>query len=106
MKLREIRYSEEHLMKVLITPVISEKATFVLEQNKQVIFIVHKSTTKFEIQKALELLFKVQVKSINILNRLGKQKRSGRFVGFRRHEKRAYVNLKPGYEIRFDEGVL
>jgi len=98
-----VKHSEERLMKVLLAPVISEKATFVAEKNEQVVFRVAPDATKPEIKAAVELLFKVQVESVQVANRMGKQKRSGRFVGRRNHTRQAYVCLKPGQEINFTE---
>ena len=98
-----VKHSEERLMKVLLAPVISEKATFVAEKNEQVVFLVSPDATKPEIRAAVELLFKVQVESVQVVNRQGKQKRSGRFTGRRNHTRQAYVCLKPGQEINFTE---
>jgi large subunit ribosomal protein L23 len=98
-----VKHSEERLMKVLLAPVISEKATFVAEKNEQVVFRVAPDATKPEIKAAVEMLFKVQVESVQVANRQGKQKRSGRFVGRRNHTRQAYVCLKPGQEINFTE---
>lgn len=98
-----VKHSEERLMKVLLAPVISEKATFVAEKNEQVVFRVTSDATKPEIKAAVELLFKVQVESVQVVNRQGKQKRAGRFVGRRNHTRQAYVCLKPGQEINFTE---
>jgi large subunit ribosomal protein L23 len=61
------------------------------------------TATKPEIKAAVELLFKVQVESVQVLNRKGKVKRFGRFVGRRRNERKAYVSLKEGQEIDFAE---
>ena len=98
-----IKFSEERLMKVLLAPIISEKATFVAEKNEQIVFKVMPDATKPEIKAAVELLFKVEVESVQTLNREGKQKRSGRFNGRRNHTKLAFVFLKPGQEINFVE---
>jgi len=98
-----VKHSEERLMKVLLAPVISEKATFVAEKNEQVVFLVTKDATKLEVKAAVELLFKVEVESVQVANRQGKQKRSGRSVGRRNHTRRAFVSLKPGQEINFTE---
>ena len=59
--------------------------------------------TKLEIKAAVEMLFKVQVESVQVANRQGKQKRTGKFNGRRNHTKRAFVCLKPGQEINFSE---
>ncbi len=97
------KFSEERLMKVLQAPVISEKATLVAEKNEQIVFRVLPDATKPEIKAAVELLFKVEVLSVQTVNREGKQKRAGRFIGRRNHTKRAFVCLKPGQEINFVE---
>ena len=94
-----IKHSEERLMKVLLAPVISEKATFVAEKNEQVVFLVTPDATKLEIKAAVEMLFKVQVESVQVANRAGKAKRSGR----RNNTRRAFVCLKSGQEINFTE---
>jgi len=98
-----IKFSEERLMKVLLAPIISEKATFVAEKNEQIVFKVLPDATKPEIKAAVEMLFKVEVESVQTVNREGKQKRSGRFNGRRNHTTRAFVCLKPGQEINFVE---
>ncbi|ADJ61642.1 MULTISPECIES: 50S ribosomal protein L23 [Herbaspirillum] len=98
-----VKHSEERLMKVLLAPVISEKATFVAEKNEQVVFLVAKDATKLEVKAAVELLFKVEVESVQVANRQGKQKRSRNGMGRRNHTRRAFVSLKPGQEINFTE---
>jgi large subunit ribosomal protein L23 len=96
-----VKYNPERLHVVLLAPVISEKSTMVGEQNDQVIFKVARDATKPEIKAAVELLFKVQVESVQVVNNMGKTKRFGRFTGRRAHSKKAYVCLKPGQEINF-----
>jgi len=93
----------ERLMQVLLAPIVTEKASFIAEKNQQVAFRVVDTATKPEIKAAVELLFKVQVESVQVLNRKGKVKRFGRFVGSRRSERKAYVSLKEGQEIDFAE---
>jgi large subunit ribosomal protein L23 len=101
--MNNVKHSEERLLKVLLAPVISEKATFVSEKNEQVVFLVTPDANKLEIKAAVEMLFKVEVESVQVANRAGKQKRSGRFMGRRNHTRRAFVSLKPGQEINFTE---
>jgi len=93
----------ERLMQVLLAPIVSEKSTMVAEKHNQVGFRVLQDATKPEIKAAVELLFKVEVESVQVLNQKGKAKRHGRFTGRRRHVRKAYVNLKPGQEINFAE---
>ncbi len=95
--------NQERLLKVLIAPIVSEKSTMVAEKNNQVAFRVLQDATKPEIKAAVELLFKVEVESVQVLNTKGKQKRFGRFMGRRDNVRKAYVSLKPGQEINFAE---
>ncbi|MGZ8256183.1 MAG: 50S ribosomal protein L23 [Gallionella sp.] len=95
------KFSEERLMKVLVAPIISEKATFVAEKNEQVIFQVATDADKHEVKAAVEMMFKVSVNSVQIANVKGKVKRTGRFVGRRNNWKKAYVCLAAGQEINF-----
>ena len=94
-------YKAERLMTVLLAPVVSEKGTYVADKHEQVIFRVAPDATKPEVKAAVELMFKVQVDSVQISNVHGKEKRFGRFVGRRRGWKKAYVCLKPGQELNF-----
>lgn len=97
-------FNQERLMQVLVAPQISEKATMVADANDQVVFIVVPDATKPEVKAAVELMFKVQVKSVQISNLKGKVKRSGRTMGRRSDVKKAFVCLMPGQEINFVEG--
>ena len=95
--------NQERLMKVLLAPIVSEKSTLVAEKNEQVAFRVMQDATKPEIKAAVELLFKVQVESVQVLNTKGKAKRFGGSPGRRRNTRKAYVSLAPGQEINFAE---
>ncbi|KAA0219279.1 MAG: 50S ribosomal protein L23 [Lautropia sp.] len=97
--------NQERLMTVLVAPIVSEKATMIAEKNGQVAFRVLQDATRDEIRAAVELLFEVQVDSVQVLNQKGKQKRFGRYNGRRRNVRKAYVNLKPGQEINFAEAI-
>jgi len=95
------KFNTERLMTLLLAPIVSEKGTFVADKHEQVIFRVAPSATKPEVKAAVELMFKVQVESVQISNVKGKEKRFGRFMGRRSNWKKAYVCLKPGQEINF-----
>lgn len=97
-------YSQERLMQVLLAPQISEKATFIADKNEQVVFRVASDATKPEIKAAVEVLFKVEVKSVQVANVKGKVKRFGRMMGRRKDWKKAFVCLKAGQEINFVAG--
>ncbi|MBI5790747.1 MAG: 50S ribosomal protein L23 [Rhodocyclales bacterium] len=97
-------FNPERLLQVLVAPQISEKATYIADKNEQVVFIVTPDATKPEVKAAVEMLFKVQVESVQIANLKGKIKRSGRTIGRRADIRKAFVCLKPGQEINFAEG--
>ena len=92
----------ERLMSVLIAPHVSEKSTRVADGSNQVTFRVRGDARKPEIQRAVERLFDVEVKSVSVLNVKGKSKSSrGRHRGRRPDWRKAYVRLKPGHDIDF-----
>ena len=93
--------TEDRLMQVLVAPIVSEKATAVAEKNNQVLFKVLQDATKPEIKAAVELLFKVEVDKVSVVNVKGKTKRFGRSVGRRDNIRKAYVCLNPGQELNF-----
>ena len=95
------QFDEGRLMQVLVAPIVSEKATQVAEQSNTVLFKVLRDATKPEIKAAVELLFKVEVKSVQVLNQKGKVKRFGGRIGRRDHAKKAFVSLKDGQELNF-----
>ena len=97
--------SLERLYKVLIAPVVSEKTTMIADKHNQVAFKVVQDATRQEVKAAVEMLFKVQVEKVQVLNRRGKAKKFGRTPGRRNHMRKAYVCLKPGQEINFAEEV-
>ncbi|ARU32361.1 50S ribosomal protein L23 [mine drainage metagenome] len=98
------KYNDARLLQIILAPQISEKSTYVADKHEQVIFRVTPDATKPEIKAAVELLFKVEVNSVQIANVKGKQKRFGRFMGRRSDWKKAFVCLKPGQEINFAAG--
>ena len=100
-----IKFSEERLMKVLMAPVISEKATFVAEKNEQIVFKVLPDATKPEIKAAVEGLFDVKVKAVNTLNTKGKVKRFRGHIGQRSGFKKAVVSLEDGHSIDVTTGL-
>jgi large subunit ribosomal protein L23 len=79
---------------VLIRPIISEKSYALMEDGAYV-FVVDPRASKREIRDAVEQSFSVRVRSVNTLNRKGKQKRDRRTnkVGNRSDTKRAIVRL-------------
>ncbi|MCU7881868.1 MAG: 50S ribosomal protein L23 [Candidatus Thiodiazotropha sp. (ex Lucinoma aequizonata)] len=97
--------NNERLMKVLLSPVVSEKSSIIADANRQYTFRVTTDATKREIAKAVEKLFEVEVEQVQVVNCKGKQKRFGQVNGKRSDWKKAYVRLKPGSDIDFAAGV-
>jgi large subunit ribosomal protein L23 len=89
---------------VILTPVITEKATLLTEQNK-VVFQVAKDSTKDEIAAAVEELFKVRVIKVNTLITKGKTKRFRGIMGKRSDVKKAIVTLQEGQTIDISTGL-
>lgn len=96
--------NQDRLYQVILAPQITEKATRIADKNQQIAFQVRTDATKLEIKAAVELLFKVQVDAVSVINVGGKAKRAGRTLGRRQDWKKAYVSLKPGQEINFAAG--
>ena len=97
--------NNERLMKVLLSPLVSEKSSIVADANNQYTFKVTTDATKREIAKAVEKLFDVEVDAVQVVNVKGKQKRFGQLSGKRSDWKKAYVRLKAGSEIDFAAGA-
>ncbi len=86
------------LADLILKPIVSEKATILLEQNKYVFDVVTKAT-KTDIKAAIESLFDVTVVKVNTSRPPRKKRRVGRFMGFKPHYKRAVVTLAEGDTI-------
>jgi large subunit ribosomal protein L23 len=95
----QTKYDEGRLMQVLVAPIVSEKATMIAEKSNSVTFKVLQDATKYEIKAAVELMFKVDVQAVAVLNIKGKTKRFGKSIGRRDNLRKAYVTLKPGQEL-------
>ena len=86
------------------SPVITEKATGLSEQNK-VIFKVHENATKLTIKKNIEKIFKVNVIKINTINKKSKNKIVRGKLGVKKGFKKAVVTLKKGQSIDLATGA-
>ena len=93
--------NQERLMKVLLSPHISEKSSIVADQNNQIVLKVATDASKPEIKQAVELLFDVKVDRVQVSNVKGKTKRFGAKMGRRSDWKKAYITLQEGQEIDF-----
>ncbi|GJL89773.1 MAG: 50S ribosomal protein L23 [Minwuia thermotolerans] len=96
--------SLERYYDIILSPVITEKATNVSEHN-QVVFRVAKDATKPEIKAAIETLFKVEVKGVNTLITKGKNKVFRGRRGRRPDVKKAVVTLVDGHSIDVTTGL-
>ena len=95
------KIDEGRWMQVLVSPIISEKATRVAEENNTVMFKVLRDASKPEIKAAVEMLFSVEVTGVSVANQKGKVKRTGRSVGRRDNVRKAFVTIKAGQELNF-----
>ena len=95
------RMNDERLMKILLAPRVTEKSTVAADKYRQFVFKVMRDATKPEIRKAVEKMFEVEVESVQVLNVRGKSKTARRSQGKRPDWKKAYVRLKPGFDIDF-----
>ena len=93
-----------NLRDVLIRPLVTEKTTDLMQENKYT-FIVPLTANKVEIRQAVEQIFKVKVEEVNTVRVLGKWKRMGRTQGKRPDYKKAIVKVAAGQRIEFFEGV-
>ena len=80
---------------VIIAPVVSEKSYNLIDSGKYT-FEVDPRSNKTEIKQAIEHIFKVEVATVNTLNRVGKTRRTKFGIGKRKDTKRAIVTLKSG----------
>ena len=87
---------------IIIRPVVTEKSSRLMEMNKYT-FEVHPMANKIEIRKAVEVVFKVKVKSVHTVK--VHSKRMGAFLGKSRAWKKAIITLADGERIQFFEGA-
>jgi large subunit ribosomal protein L23 len=92
---------QDRLMKVLLAPVVSEKSSRVADASRQFVFKVLPCASKPEIRQAVELMFDVKVKGVQVSNMRGKTRRFGQTMGKRVNWKKAYVTLAEGHDIDF-----
>jgi large subunit ribosomal protein L23 len=91
-------YNPRVLADLVLKPIVTEKATLLMEQNKYV-FDVAVKATKPEIKAAIESLFDVTVVKVNTIRPPRKKRRVGRFIGYKPQYKRAIVTLGEGDSI-------
>jgi large subunit ribosomal protein L23 len=84
---------------VIRRPVITEKGLTAKETEGTLVFEVAANATKTEVKQAVEGLFKVKVSAVRTANYLGKERRRGKFTGYRPDWKKAYVRLQAGEKL-------
>ena len=84
---------------VIRRALITEKGMGVKETEGTLVFEVAEAATKTEVKQAVEALFKVKVNSVRTANFAGKERRRGKFAGYRPDWKKAYVRLKAGEKM-------
>jgi large subunit ribosomal protein L23 len=94
--------NQERILSIILGPHLSEKTSTIAEKNNQVTFRVAIDATKPEIKQAVEKLFNVQVREVQVINVKGKTKRTARGrLRSRSDWKKAYVRLEQGQAIDF-----
>jgi large subunit ribosomal protein L23 len=84
---------------IICKPVITEKGLGVKENQGTLVFEVNAAATKTEVKEAVQKIFKVKVDSVRTANFVGKERRRGKFAGYRPDWKKAYVRLKAGEKM-------
>jgi large subunit ribosomal protein L23 len=91
---------------IIRRPVITEKGLTLKEQDKTLCFEVSNRASKTQIKEAIERIFKVKVQHVRTMNVPGKERRRGKFTGYRPDWKKAYVTLRDGEKmIEYGEAV-
>lgn len=88
----------------ILSPVLTEKSTFLREKGNQYSFFVRTDINKLEVKRSIEETLNVKVASVRMMVAKGKLKRVNRFVGKRPDRKKAIVTLKEGETLKIFEG--
>ena len=94
--------NREELMTVLIAPHVTEKSSLAMQNHNQYTFRVRRDATKVDVKKAVQLMFDVQVRAVQIVNEPGKTRRFGGRIGRTQDSKKAYVSLASGQTIDYE----
>ena len=84
---------------IIRRPIITEKGLGIKELQRTLVFEVAAKATKTEVKEAVQSIFKVKVDAVRTANFPGKERRRGRFAGYRPDWKKAYVRLKSGEKM-------
>ena len=94
--------NREELMTVLIAPHVTEKTSLAMQNHNQYTVRVRRDATKVDVKKAVQLMFDVQVRAVQIVNEPGKTRRFGGRIGRTQDSKKAYVSLASGQTIDYE----
>ncbi len=83
---------------IIVKPLITEKSTKLVESRKYT-FEVKQGVNKVEVKKAVEEIFKVNVIQVNMINVRKKERRVGKYEGFRPAVRKAIVTLAEGQTL-------
>jgi large subunit ribosomal protein L23 len=87
------------LHEIIRRPVITEKGLTAKENEGTLVFVVANNATKTEIKEAVQKAFKVKVAEVRTANFAGKERRRGKFAGYKADWKKAYVRLQEGEKM-------
>jgi large subunit ribosomal protein L23 len=93
--------NQDRLLKVLLSPHVSEKSSMGADLRNQHVFRVLRDANKREIRQAVEALFNVKVVAVQVMNVRGKNKRFAQMNGRRPSWKKAVVRITEGQDIDF-----
>ena len=91
--------NQERLLKLIVSPRVSEKASIASEKRNEYVFCVLDNATKPEVKDAIEFLFNTKVKSVRMLNVRAKKKLFRGMQGTRKGFKKAYVTLEANQKL-------
>jgi large subunit ribosomal protein L23 len=95
--------SEKEIFGTIVRPLLTERSTVMKEKFNQYVFETAVTSTKTDIKKAVEELFKVRVEKVRTMILPGKFRRYGKGGGYRSDWKKAIVTLQKGQKIEFAE---
>ena len=94
------------IYEVIKRPIITEKGLSLKEQDQTLCFEVLDSASKTQIKEAVERIFSVKVKAVRTMTVPGKERRRGKYSGYRADWKKAYVTLRDGEKmIEYGENI-
>jgi large subunit ribosomal protein L23 len=88
-----------NIYEVIRRPLVTEKCVTAKDEHRTLCFEVALDANKTQVKQAVERMFKVKVAEVRTANLEGKMRRRGRFIGYRRDWKKAYVKLQAGEKV-------